>query len=264
MPLRRRDAKTKQLNVRMQPDELKSLDAWIKTQRRRAQRGRKQSGGWSDRRLPAVHNRRRSAARNQRPRRARWPDRRSIVFSATRDRFPSTNRKGESAGLQKGLVNFAKFAATSPSRRAEAQDVMLQPNRGAVVETGGAPCPMDCKLEDLLAILHDRHPPVEAACRPAVSLRVCCLQGRWVVVDLFWRLEPNWKSPVGRETLDDGGCNGNRILGDRHNYRACGRLRLCSELQETQRGAWTRTFLVWRRARYKRARGRFAGAKKNL
>jgi hypothetical protein len=33
MPLRRRDAKAKQLNVRMQPDELKSLDAWIKTQR---------------------------------------------------------------------------------------------------------------------------------------------------------------------------------------------------------------------------------------
>ena len=32
MPLRRRDAKAKQLNVRMQPDELKSLDAWIKTQ----------------------------------------------------------------------------------------------------------------------------------------------------------------------------------------------------------------------------------------
>ena len=72
-------------------------------------------------------------------------------------------------------MNFAKFAATSPSRRAEAQDVMLQPNRGAVVETGGAPCPMDCKLEDLLAILHDRHPPVEAACRPAVSLRVLLL-----------------------------------------------------------------------------------------
>ena len=47
-------------------------------------------------------------------------------------------------------MNFAKFAATSPSRRAEAQDVMLQPNRGAVVETGGAPCPMDRKLEDLL------------------------------------------------------------------------------------------------------------------
>ena len=121
MPLRRRDANAKQLNVRMPPDELKSLDVWIKTHRRRAQRGRKQSGGWSDRRLPAVHNRRRSAARNQRPRRARWPDRRSIVFSATRDRSPWTNRKGESAGLQRGLVNFAKFAATSPSRRAEAQ-----------------------------------------------------------------------------------------------------------------------------------------------
>jgi len=74
-----------------------------------------------DRRLPAVHNGRRSAPRNQRPRRARWPDRRSIVFSATRDRSPWTNRKGESAGLQRGLVSFAKFAATSPSRRAEAQ-----------------------------------------------------------------------------------------------------------------------------------------------
>ena len=34
---------------------------------------------------------------------------------------------------------------------------------------------MDRKLEDLLAILHDRHPPVEAACRPAVSLRVLLL-----------------------------------------------------------------------------------------
>jgi hypothetical protein len=32
MPLRRRDANAKQLNVRMPPDELKSLDAWIKTQ----------------------------------------------------------------------------------------------------------------------------------------------------------------------------------------------------------------------------------------
>jgi hypothetical protein len=32
MPLRRRDANAKQLNVRMPSDELKSLDAWIKTQ----------------------------------------------------------------------------------------------------------------------------------------------------------------------------------------------------------------------------------------
>jgi hypothetical protein len=32
MPLRRRDANARQLNVRMPPDELKSLDAWIKTQ----------------------------------------------------------------------------------------------------------------------------------------------------------------------------------------------------------------------------------------
>ena len=32
MPLRRRDASAKQLNVRMPPDELKSLDVWIKTQ----------------------------------------------------------------------------------------------------------------------------------------------------------------------------------------------------------------------------------------
>jgi len=30
----------------------------------------------------------------------------------------------------------------------------------------------------------------------------CCLLGRWVVVELFWRLEPDWKSPVGRETLE--------------------------------------------------------------
>ena len=32
MPLRRRNANAKQLNVRMPPDELKSLDVWIKTQ----------------------------------------------------------------------------------------------------------------------------------------------------------------------------------------------------------------------------------------
>jgi hypothetical protein len=32
MPLRRRDAKAKQVNVRMPPDELKALDAWIRTQ----------------------------------------------------------------------------------------------------------------------------------------------------------------------------------------------------------------------------------------
>jgi hypothetical protein len=32
MPLRRREANAKQLNVRMPPDELTSLDAWIKTQ----------------------------------------------------------------------------------------------------------------------------------------------------------------------------------------------------------------------------------------
>ena len=135
MPLRRRDAKTKQLNVRMQPDELKSLDAWIKTQRAprptRAEAirrlvGQALAGG-------AQPSQKRS--KNQRPRRARWPDRRSIVFSAMWDRSPWTNRKGESAGLQRGLVNFANFAATSPSRKAEAQDVMLQPNRGAVVET---------------------------------------------------------------------------------------------------------------------------------
>ncbi|MGC2073386.1 MAG: hypothetical protein WA694_19110, partial [Pseudolabrys sp.] len=33
MPLRRRDANAKELNVRMPPDELKSLDVWIKTPR---------------------------------------------------------------------------------------------------------------------------------------------------------------------------------------------------------------------------------------
>ena len=32
MPLSRRVANAKQLNVRMPPDELKSLDVWIKTQ----------------------------------------------------------------------------------------------------------------------------------------------------------------------------------------------------------------------------------------
>src|SRR5262249_25437148 len=91
-----------------------------------------------------------------------------------------------------------------------------------------------------------------------------CVLGRWVAIDLFRRLEPDWKSPVGKETLDDGGCNGNRILGDRRNYRVRDRLHRCSEPSETQRGAWTPTCHVRRGARSKRARGRFAGAKKNL
>src|SRR5215510_16292892 len=90
--------------------------------------------------------------------------------------------------------------------------------------------------------------------------RRCAIQGRrnmrakdakrrsgkaaWVAIDLFRRLEPDWKSAVGKETLDDGGCNGNRILGDRRNYRACGGLRLCSEPSETQGSVRTRTFHV--------------------
>ena len=32
------------------------------------------------------------------------------------------------------------------------------------------------------------------------------------------------------------GCNGNRILGDRRNRRACGRVHLCTDSYETQRG----------------------------
>jgi hypothetical protein len=50
---------------------------------------------------------------------------------ATRGWSPRTNGKGEGAGLQRGLVNFAKFAATSPSRR-PAQVVMVQPPESAL------------------------------------------------------------------------------------------------------------------------------------
>ena len=121
MPSRRRDANAKQVNVRMPPDELKSLDVWIKTQpaprptRAEAIRrlvGQALVGGAQ----PSQKRRKKSAAKAR-----EMADRRSIVFSATRDRSLWTNRKGESAGLQRGLVNFAKFAATSPSGKAEAQ-----------------------------------------------------------------------------------------------------------------------------------------------
>jgi hypothetical protein len=43
------------------------------------------------------------------------------------------------------------------------------------------------------------------------------------------------------------GCNGNRILGDRRNRRACGRVHLCTDSYETQRGGSTHT----QRVRYK-------------
>ena len=86
MPSRHRDGNAKQVNVRMPRDELKSLDVWIKTQpapcptRAEAIRrlvGQALVGGAQ----PSQKRR-----ENQRPRRARWPDRRSIVFSATGDR----------------------------------------------------------------------------------------------------------------------------------------------------------------------------------
>jgi hypothetical protein len=118
MPLRRRDANAKQLNVRMPPDELKSLDVWIKTQpaprptRAEAIRrlvGQALAGGAQ----PSQKRSKKSAAKA-----------REMAGQAI-DRLlgdaGSLPVEGESAGLQKGLVNFAKFAATSPSRRAEAQ-----------------------------------------------------------------------------------------------------------------------------------------------
>jgi hypothetical protein len=105
--------------VRMQPDELKSLDVWIKTQpaprptRAEAIRrlvGQALVGGAQ----PSQKRRKKSAAK-AREMAGQTIDR----LLATRDRSPWTNRKGESAGLQRGLMNFAKFAATSPSRRAD-------------------------------------------------------------------------------------------------------------------------------------------------
>jgi hypothetical protein len=48
--------------------------------------------------------------------------------------------------------------------------------------------------------------------------------------DAVRAIETGLELPVARETLDDGGCNGDYILGDRRNHRACNRLRLCSEL----------------------------------
>ena len=47
---------------------------------------------------------------------------------------------------------------------------------------------------------------------------------------------------VGAESIEE--INGNRILGDRRNYCACGGLHLCSEPSETQGSVWTRTFHV--------------------
>src|SRR5215831_18149846 len=105
--------------------------------------------------------------------------------------------------------------------------------------------------------------PLSGVKRIGRSARRCAIQGRrnmrakdakrrsgkaaWVAIDLFRRLEPDWKSTVGKETLDDGGCNGNRILGDRRNYRVRDRLRRCSEPSETQRGAALFCALdVWR------------------
>src|SRR5262249_46305020 len=87
--------------------------------------------------------------------------------------------------------------------------------------------------------------------RTGQSARRCSIQGRrnmrakdakrrsgkaaWVAIDLFRRLDRDWRLPVGRKTLDDGGCNGNRILGDRCNYRVRDRLHRCSEPSEKRR-----------------------------
>src|SRR5215813_14307279 len=105
------------------------------------------------------------------------------------------------------------------------------------------PVPQGYRYPADLCLCHTGH----TCCCPMASLvRFSCVLGRWVAIDLFRRLEPNWKSPVGKETLDDGGCNGNRILGDRRNYRVRDRLHRCSEPSEPQRGAWTPTCHVRR------------------
>ena len=116
-----RTTRTKRCSLSgMPPDELKSLDVWIKTQPAprptRAEAIRRLVG----QALAGVHNsqkRPKKSAVKAREMAGQAIDR----LLGERDRSPWTNRKGESAGLQRGLVNFAKFAATSPSRRAEAQ-----------------------------------------------------------------------------------------------------------------------------------------------
>jgi hypothetical protein len=80
---------------------------------------------------------------------------------------------------------------------------------------------------------------------------------RWRPV---WAIGTELKIARWQRNPRDGGRVENSIVADRRNHRARGRLHLCSDIYETQRGASTQTHS----ARYKRAWGRFADAKKNL
>ena len=121
MPLRRRDANAKQLNVRMPPDELKSLDVWIKTQpaprptRAEAIRrlvGQALAGGAQ----PSQKRSKKSAAK-AREMAGQAIDR--LLGDA--GSLPVDEQERRKRRLTKGPSEFREFAATSPSRRAEAQ-----------------------------------------------------------------------------------------------------------------------------------------------
>jgi hypothetical protein len=121
MPLRRTNANAKQLNVRMPPDELKSLDVWIKTQpaprptRAEAIRrlvGQALAGGAQ----PSQKRSKKSAAK-AREMAGQAIDR--LLGDA--GSLPVDEQERRKRRLTKGRVNFAKFAATFPSGKAEAQ-----------------------------------------------------------------------------------------------------------------------------------------------
>src|SRR5262249_22033761 len=86
----------------------------------------------------------------------------------------------------------------------------------------------------------------------------------WPICLALLLVQRGRKSPVGRETLDDGGRNGNRILADRRIYHSRGRLRLCSATEEAQLGSAARAAHVGRGAGPNRTGHPFAGAKKIL
>jgi len=69
------------------------------------------------------------------------------------------------------------------------------------------------------------------------NARLLVMQKRPVSGRSIWRdyllVQRGRKSPVGRKTLDEGGCNGNLILGNRRNYRACDHFPLCFPVWET-------------------------------
>ncbi|MGC1961075.1 MAG: hypothetical protein WA683_26035, partial [Pseudolabrys sp.] len=119
MPSRRRDANAKQVNVRMPPDELKSLDVWIKTQpaprptRAEAIRrlvGQALVGGAQ----PSQKRRKKSAAK-AREMAGQAIDR--LLGDA--GSLPVDEQERRKRRLTKGPNDFGKFAATSPSRRAD-------------------------------------------------------------------------------------------------------------------------------------------------